>query len=176
MVYRGFKTAVASYFDSTSNHNCLPEYKQVFVLLHILILHQTTTTRALPWHYQSCFIFWFYIKPQLLSPISLHLRVASYFDSTSNHNSPSARNRTARLLHILILHQTTTGCRSAACSWSCFIFWFYIKPQLHLSVLRHSGVASYFDSTSNHNTARMSPFSRALLHILILHQTTTCTI
>ena len=208
-------------------------------LLHILILHQTTTYWELPSDQRSCFIFWFYIKPQqfycfhsavigcfifwfYIKP-QLHLSmmyaffVASYFDSTSNHNYNQASKMKEELLHILILHQTTTKDRlrkkwntllhililhqtttfrpSHSSFSSCFIFWFYIKPQPegvrvyvprvasyfdstsnHNVVslnLRCCQVASYFDSTSNHNSLPSSQSAFELLHILILHQTTT---
>ena len=100
------------------------------MLLHILILHQTTT---------------------FISPI----------------------NRCKQLLHILILHQTTTLLGRLQTKDGCFIFWFYIKPQLNLGNLVNCEVASYFDSTSNHNVWRISVVYLQLLHILILHQTTT---
>ena len=99
---------VASYLDSTSNHNCLVYSLEKWQLLHILILHQTTTIFGSTRKSVGCFIFWFYIKPQLCSS-SL----------------------------IIIIR--------------CFIFWFYIKPQLSLHPAHCSAVASYFDSTSNHN-------------------------
>ena len=100
------------------------------VLLHILILHQTTTTGRVVLHIRSCFIFWFYIKPQLQTLRKARIIVASYFDSTSNHNT-----------------------------------------SLYSAIL--GTVASYFDSTSNHNKADDGLLHFQLLHILILHQTTT---
>ena len=148
-------TLVASYFDSTSNHNKHPTTLFLTTLLHILILHQTTTAAMRVSEITSCFIFWFYIKPQLLKRWGLTVL-------------------------------------------SCFIFWFYIKPQLRPcgcisscvasyfdSTSNHNDeypgrvkirVASYFDSTSNHNTIIWIVYFIKLLHILILHQTTTCTI
>ena len=123
---------VASYFDSTSNHNMVRPKRYRKGLLHILILHQTTTFRMTMLAYKRCFIFWFYIKPQLQAHILLVCLVASYFDSTSNHNR-RYRHR----------------------------FW--------------GVVASYFDSTSNHNSSSGVSSGASLLHILILHQTTTYT-
>ena len=186
---------VASYFDSTSNHNRGHHHRFQDRLLHILILHQTTTHSIkfllthccfIFWFYikpqrsslqsigvSSCFIFWFYIKPQHFLVDCKRKTVASYFDSTSNHNSISATLSIAKLLHILILHQTTTFDALVSFTYSCFIFWFYIKPQHNAEVAAtpercfifwfyikpqlpcrwstSNSVASYFDSTSNHN-------------------------
>ena len=123
-----------------------------YELLHILILHQTTTSKELRKILTCCFISWFYIKPQLSSEklyyqlccfISWfyikpqhscgslkYCLVASYLDSTSNHNSAFGQWPCSLLLHILILHQTTTILRWNNFAISCFISWFYIKPQL----------------------------------------------
>ena len=103
------------------------------MLLHILILHQTTTSVSVVSSCPCCFIFWFYIKPQRLTLNTLQHHVASYFDSTSNHN-------------------------------------------MFVSCEECAAVASYFDSTSNHNQFKIQKVSDMLLHILILHQTTTITL
>ena len=144
------------------------------VLLHILILHQTTTITTSKNMLPSCFIFWFYIKPQPCAPSAwvrwgcfifwFYIKpqpvrteqclrsVASYFDSTSNHNFLSHSYRTsyvASYFDSTSNHNTSMRC--------C------IRPE----------VASYFDSTSNHNVSTYSVSLNGLLHILILHQTTT---
>ena len=121
-------------------------------LLHILILHQTTTTSVTGFSLAGCFIFWFYIKPQPLPACAVLPFVASYFDSTSNHNN-NVLHRYGRegcfifWFYIKPQHSISFGKKSP----SCFIFWFYIKPQLNLHIVQHGFVASYFDSTSNHN-------------------------
>ena len=134
------------------------------------------------WCRMSCFISWFYIKPQLARNCEKSLPVASYLDSTSNHNyllksyiinyvasyldSTSNHNTVADrwsivwLLHILILHQTTTQRLVNDLVLCCFISWFYIKPQPSSAGTTLPLVASYLDSTSNHNF---------LPHILIVN-------
>ena len=125
-----------------------------FELLYILILHQTTTSRHgccfevscfISWFYIKpqqfclqravcfcCFISWFYIKPQQCSPSLRNIKVALYLDSTSNHNKSTYSLNRIMLLYILILHQTTTSTAWVVLPLSCFISWFYIKPQLEL--------------------------------------------
>ena len=149
---RGKEIRVASYFDSTSNHNLGTYPFWIQLLLHILILHQTTTWRLpIPWQ-ESFFIFWFYIKPQ------------------PTHPSPAGRWGCFIFWFYIKPQQTVYPW---AILTSCFIFWFYIKPQ-HIAIRSVSyWVASYFDSTSNHNGQRTFDTSAPLLHILILHQTTT---
>ena len=75
------------------------------------------------------FISWFYIKPQQFRMTILAYKVASYLDSTSNHNTSANCSRSSKLLHILILHQTTTLQVVYQVAHRCFISWFYIKPQ-----------------------------------------------
>ena len=79
--------------------------------------------------------------------------VVSYFNSTSNHNSPSNRVENMRLFLISILHQTTTEQADVHISPRCFLFQFYIKPQLNGSRNITVTVVSYFNSTSNHNSS-----------------------
>ena len=88
------------------------------------------TGAAVSFNFNSTrFIFWFYIKPQLFRSDIVTDLVASYFDSTSNHNRNAVWQSVPQLLHILILHQTTTCPHSDSTTLSCFISWFYIKPQ-----------------------------------------------
>ena len=79
---------VASYLDSTSNHNFNYCIRFSFLLLHILILHQTTTVSA----YAS-------VMRGLLHILILH--------QTTTLLQRNVNNKL--LLHILILHQTTTA-------------------------------------------------------------------
>ena len=121
---------VVSYFHFTSNHN-IRLFRHRFIRLFLIsILHQTTTLSYHPIRQDSCFLFPFYIKPQLadfflrfregcfLFPFYIKpqrwperpygWRVVSYFHSTSNHNTTS-------------------------------------------QTVKMEGVVSYFHSTSNHN-------------------------
>ena len=77
---------VVSYSISTSNHNYRREPVNYELLFLILFLHQTTTERVWLCRSSRCFLFYFYIKPQLLAPVGLNLTVVSYSISTSNHN------------------------------------------------------------------------------------------
>ena len=120
-------------------------------LFLISILHQTTTTDYVIYDYEGCFLFQFYIKPQLFWLHHCREIVVSYFNSTSNHNSPSNRVENMRLFLISILHQTTTEQADVHISPRCFLFQFYIKPQLNGSRNITVTVVSYFNSTSNHN-------------------------
>ena len=126
---------VVSYWNSTSNHNCL------FDLL-------------------------------------FEFRVVSYWNSTSNHNSARRTCRTFGLYLIEILHQTTTPGSDGWCSSSlylieilhqtttwirrrrspprCILLKFYIKPQLLVWMGNWPHVVSYWNSTSNHNSATKS--------------------
>ena len=56
----------------------------------------------------GCILSKFYIKPQRLHACVRRLRVVSYRNSTSNHNSVNSARSTAALYLIEILHQTTT--------------------------------------------------------------------
>ena len=102
----------------------------------------------------GCILSKFYIKPQHLGLGSCGLRVVSYRNSTSNHNTllnditkqivVSYRNSTSnhneiagrephhRLYLIEILHQTTTAFRYRYSESCCILSKFYIKPQLLL--------------------------------------------
>ncbi len=100
---------VVSYRNSTSNHNIWlgkGTHKRLYL---IEILHQTTTRgrRELPHH-------------------GLYLIEILHQTTTFVY---TARNRF--LLYLIeILHQTTTSVRNRACSNSCILSKFYIKPQL----------------------------------------------
>ena len=103
----------------------------------------------------------------------IRLRVVSYRNSTSNHNSRSCNCSSQWLYLIEILHQTTTDRYvhppTECCilskfyikpqpvwllfliSPSCILSKFYIKPQLARYLYSSSAVVSYRNSTSNHN-------------------------
>ena len=77
-----------------------------------------------------CFLFQFYIKPQRLPWRIVFRWVVSYFNSTSNHNVISEYMLSPSLFLISILHQTTTELVEDHFFEGCFLFQFYIKPQL----------------------------------------------
>ena len=56
---------------------------------------------------------------------------------------------------------------------SCVISFFYIKPQLILINPLSMAVVLYLSSTSNHNCPRSSDMTLWLCYIFLLHQTTT---
>ena len=109
------------------------------------------------WAFHSCILSKFYIKPQQRANVMRNLRVVSYRNSTSNHNSViinlfstpvvSYRNSTSNhnngcvfscdgLLYLIeILHQTTTVTATAPDVRRCILSKFYIKPQLSRSTL-----------------------------------------
>ena len=121
---------VALYLDSTSNHNfpmleiftamllyililhqtttILSSKIHKLLLLYILILHQTTTMIMRSCFTSSCFISWFYIKPQLRTVHfwAVQCCFISWFYIKPQHS--------------------TCCCAKKIC---CFISWFYIKPQ-----------------------------------------------
>ena len=99
---------VALYLFSTSNHNAPP----VSAPPPGVALYLFSTSNH-----------------NMFAKIANTTNVALYLFSTSNHNSDTATRHLPSLLYIFFLHQTTT------CSWhgcpspSCFISFFYIKPQ-----------------------------------------------
>ena len=117
----------------------------------IEILHQTTTTLVVVCLGRSCILLKFYIKPQLLTRKMPFCNVVSYWNSTSNHNSPQMMSSGLSLYLIEILHQTTTGSVAYLCAPTlylieilhqtttkrrrkvprsrCILLKFYIKPQ-----------------------------------------------
>ena len=152
---------VALYLDSTSNHNYLAANDNKNTLLYILILHQTTTANVIKfffplllyililhqtttgiviiWSSLSCFISWFYIKPQQTAHQgkTKHCCFISWF-----YIKPQQPP-------LPVLRQ-----------WGCFISWFYIKPQRAAFSSTSKTVALYLDSTSNHNALCRCLFSR----------------
>ena len=129
----GFPNLVVSYLDSTSNHNCF--------ITHVGWVNVVSYLDSTSNH------------NSYRGGIDIS-KVVSYLDSTSNHNSNNfllsskelfhililhqtttlgvSMSKMSMLFHILILHQTTTLMTIIWHSISCFISWFYIKPQLQL--------------------------------------------
>ena len=126
------------------------------------------------WAFHSCILSKFYIKPQQRANVMRNLRVVSYRNSTSNHNSViinlfstpvvSYRNSTSNhnngcvfscdgLLYLIeILHQTTTSRCTSTLRSCCILSKFYIKPQRIGGDTLGQDVVSYRNSTSNHNS------------------------
>ena len=119
----------------------------------ILLKFYIKPQQGLPWIFfrSRCILLKFYIKPQLCEFGTLHGRVVSYWNSTSNHNSGVGVNATMSLYLIEILHQTTTSPWTWARLLCCILSKFYIKPQLRRRNLFPRQVVSYRNSTSNHN-------------------------
>ena len=141
----------------------------------ILLKFYIKPQQGLPWIFfrSRCILLKFYIKPQLCEFGTLHGRVVSYWNSTSNHNSyplysywvqvVSYWNSTSNhnfalnvssptvLYLIEILHQTTTLSPDGTISPCCILSKFYIKPQRVTPDYLNYRVVSYRNSTSNHN-------------------------
>ena len=104
-------------------------------------------------HAQACCILSkFYIKPQLLLSTVGYIRVVSYRNSTSNHNSASATS----LATPVVSYRNSTSNHN------------YVRRNYF-----ERKVVSYRNSTSNHNP-RSARWRYSLLYLIeILHQTTT---
>ena len=142
-----------------------------------------------------CILLKFYIKPQQRVRHTLGHSVVSYWNSTSNHNNCMYNEIRTALYLIEILHQTTTcrrfrnqivccillkfyikpqqRARHTLGHSCCILLKFYIKPQHKTSRFRRLRVVSYWNSTSNHNSAFAIRLDTLLYLIEILHQTTT---
>ncbi len=101
---------------------------------------------------ERCFLFQFYIKPQRESSCRRQHYVVSYFNSTSNHNDRSRLLHIKELFLISILHQTTTG--NAQVYGNA---WLFLISILHQTTTQRD----------------VMKFCGKLFLISILHQTTT---
>ena len=144
LLYYTKTDTVVLYLHSTSNHNSPQASGSLSALYYIFILHQTTTRRKGKNWGKSCIISSFYIKPQLMSILSVLtmcciissfyikpqpwrtsvlLRwVVLYLHSTSNHNFVWHSVFRVELYYIFILHQTTT----VSFNKDCFLQLYYI--------------------------------------------------
>ena len=97
----------------------------------ILLKFYIKPQQGLPWIFfrSRCILLKFYIKPQLCEFGTLHGRVVSYWNSTSNHNFVSSASSPTVLYLIEILHQTTTQALAWMPLCRCILSKFYIKPQ-----------------------------------------------
>ena len=121
---------VVSYRNSTSNHNANAAGDMAYRLYLIEILHQTTTLYWKDHNPPRCILSKFYIKPQLLHHTFAELRVVSYRNSTSNHNTTPSGRITA----------TVVSYRNSTSNHNDTPF-----------NIKNDGVVSYRNSTSNHN-------------------------
>ena len=122
-------------------------------LLYLIeILHQTTTPSRVRPAPPGCILSKFYIKPQLCEFGTLHGRVVSYRNSTSNHNAV----RYAVPVRAVVSYRNSTSNHNHQ-----------TDPEMG------GNVVSYRNSTSNHNSVLHSFSSLSLYLIEILHQTTT---
>ena len=140
----------------------------------IEILHQTTT-QMLPviWHI-GCILLKFYIKPQHTQCHFVILRVVSYWNSTSNHNSSFAPLSAS---NVVSYWNSTSNHNSCLCiNGETAVVSYWNSTSNHNSTfapLSASNVVSYWNSTSNHNSS-FAPLSASKLYLIeILHQTTT---
>ena len=162
----------------------------------ISILHQTTTPLLALRSENCCFLFQFYIKPQLNERISavkercflfqFYIKpqresscrrqhyVVSYFNSTSNHNDRSRLLHIKELFLISILHQTTTG--NAQVYGNAWLFLISILHQTTTCVSSSRAILKLFLISILHQTTtptRAACYGSMLFLISILHQTTT---
>ena len=123
---------------------------------------------------ERCFLFQFYIKPQRESSCRRQHYVVSYFNSTSNHNDRSRLLHIKELFLISILHQTTTG--NAQVYGNAWLFLISILHQTTTITISLFPASSLFLISILHQTTTVS--DEYLQHvrlflISILHQTTT---
>ena len=118
----------------------------------IPFLHQTTTSSFVTLLLLYCFLFLFYIKPQLLR--------------LSAHGCPDC-------FLFLFYIKPQPWLYLLLYIYNCFLFLFYIKPQLLRYRSKRRRIVSYSFSTSNHNMTARSSRKKLLFLIPFLHQTTT---
>ena len=122
----------------------------------------------------SCILLKFYIKPQLRVEEIWEIRVVSYWNSTSNHNSAWLSERGG----CVVSYWNSTSNHN--------IGWYVKNKELVVSYWNSTSnhnsiiewrkvyrVVSYWNSTSNHNIKGWRDVVTRLYLIEILHQTTT---
>ena len=148
----GQRTGVVSYFNSTSNHNDYLGVSSFGGLFLISILHQTTTSYRSTCCLRRCFLFQFYIKPQLIIVVQIVIRrcfLFQFYIKPQRRQGRGVRDDGCFLFQFYIKPQPAMhGCMAMH---SCFLFQFYIKPQRVSNHNPQQTVVSYFNSTSNHN-------------------------
>ena len=100
----------------------------------------------------SCIISFLYIKPQLITPNLIPIKVVLYRFSTSNHN---AMQYDCQRVDVVLYRFSTSNhnCGRIVCNGLCVVL--------------------YRFSTSNHNLACELIQNKMLYYIVSLHQTTT---
>ncbi len=143
---------VVSYFNSTSNHNLTIQQKRSSLLFLISILHQTTTKNMPSLILMCCFLFQFYIKPQLYDCAVIPIPGCFLFQFYIKPQQVSVGNQTASSCFLFQFYiKPQPRAMANGVWWSCFLFQFYIKPQQQADDIVPKSVVSYFNSTSNHN-------------------------
>ena len=123
---------------------------------------------------ERCFLFQFYIKPQRESSCRRQHYVVSYFNSTSNHNM--LLFFIVYLLVVSYFNSTSNHNRGRGGSHFGTVVSYFNSTSNHNNSEKPPEallVVSYFNSTSNHNLDLFSCFLSELFLISILHQTTT---
>ena len=127
----------------------------------------------------GCILSKFYIKPQLNHCVPIEVKVVSYRNSTSNHNTEACFIKRAEVVSYRNSTSNHNCCRRKHWDHSCILSKFYIKPQqAGGKSLKERGcilskfyikpqptectesivvVVSYRNSTSNHNMAPVWP-------------------
>ena len=123
---------------------------------------------------KCCFLFCFYIKPQPSVSIGILLEVVSYFVSTSNHNWDEIHFGANEVVSYFVStsnHNLIEELNSAV-----YVVSYFVSTSNHNIASLHiiwPCVVSYFVSTSNHNYTFLLVSPLLLFLILFLHQTTT---
>ncbi len=123
---------------------------------------------------ERCFLFQFYIKPQRESSCRRQHYVGCYFNSTSNHNDRSRLLHIKELFLISILHQTTTG--NAQVYGNAWLFLISILHQTTTTEAPVPSASMLFLISILHQTTTEDPVSVNIVWLFlisILHQTTT---
>ena len=122
---------VVSCIRSTSNHNFMVIILILMMLFPVSVLHQTTTNCNQTSRRHKLF------PVSVLHQTTTSARYLWFF---------------SLLFPVSVLHQTTTLARKAGIEKGCFLYPFYIKPQLDSVQDLVKYVVSCIRSTSNHNS------------------------
>ena len=123
------------------------DFHRFRVLLYIFwFLHQTTTCHNAHYIKFRCISFDSYIKPQLLTEVSLQLLVVYLLIPTSNHNDFRLGRYKNSLYIFWFLHQTTTPRHSWFDGLALYIFWFLHQTTTMTDTLISRNSCISFDS------------------------------
>ena len=167
-------TTVVLYRFSTSNHNQREMWEKQVALYYIVSLHQTTTMGCFNRSLLSCIISFLYIKPQLITPNLIPIKVVLYRFSTSNHN---AMQYDCQRVDVVLYRFSTSNhnCGRIVCNGLCVVLYRFSTSNHNTLIAKvYKGVVVlYRFSTSNHNSFVLFVFFGKLYYIVSLHQTTT---